>query len=132
MFSQIHSTSFPANSEFKQTFGVKLLTQTERKTLYIIYIFYHCIRLCCKSSKYFPWYCKGVDETRSRCLLVTFLELVLNLINSVKLFSVSKLRQEFQYWYPVDVRVSGKDLVPNHLTYFLYNHCAVWPKEKDK
>ena len=50
-----------------------------------------------------------------------------------KLFSLfRKLRQEFQYWYPVDLRVSGKDLVPNHLTYFLYNHCAVWPKEKDK
>ncbi|XP_068702613.1 leucine--tRNA ligase, cytoplasmic-like [Montipora foliosa] len=45
---------------------------------------------------------------------------------------LGKLRQEFQYWYPVDLRVSGKDLVPNHLTYFIYNHCAVWPKEKDK
>lgn len=37
------------------------------------------------------------------------------------------LRREFLYWYPVDLRVSGKDLVPNHLTYFLYNHIAVWP-----
>ena len=43
-----------------------------------------------------------------------------------------KLRQEFQYWYPVDVRVSGKDLIPNHLTYFLYNHCAVWPEDETK
>ena len=32
------------------------------------------------------------------------------------------------YWYPLDLRVSGKDLVPNHLTYFLYNHTAIWPK----
>lgn len=24
--------------------------------------------------------------------------------------------------------MSGKDLVPNHLTYFLYNHVAIWPK----
>lgn len=31
------------------------------------------------------------------------------------------------YWYPLDLRVSGKDLVPNHLTYFLYNHTAIWP-----
>ncbi|XP_027036668.1 leucine--tRNA ligase, cytoplasmic-like isoform X1 [Pocillopora damicornis] len=45
---------------------------------------------------------------------------------------LKKLRQEFKYWYPVDLRVSGKDLVPNHLTFFLYNHCAVWPNEKDK
>ena len=38
------------------------------------------------------------------------------------------MRREFMYWYPLDLRVSGKDLVPNHLTYFLYNHVAVWPK----
>ncbi|KNC74768.1 hypothetical protein SARC_12693 [Sphaeroforma arctica JP610] len=40
--------------------------------------------------------------------------------------NLAKLRTEFQYWYPVDLRVSGKDLVPNHLTFFLYTHCAVW------
>lgn len=37
------------------------------------------------------------------------------------------MRREFLYWYPLDLRVSGKDLVPNHLTYFLYNHVAMWP-----
>jgi len=42
------------------------------------------------------------------------------------------LRNEFQYWYPVDLRVSGKDLIPNHLTYFVYNHCAIWPEESGK
>uniref|UniRef100_A0A8C5BEW2 leucine--tRNA ligase n=1 Tax=Gadus morhua TaxID=8049 RepID=A0A8C5BEW2_GADMO len=42
---------------------------------------------------------------------------------------LQKLRREFEYWYPVDVRVSGKDLVPNHLSYYLYNHVAMWPKD---
>ena len=42
------------------------------------------------------------------------------------------LKKEFNYWYPVDLRVSGKDLVPNHLTYFLYNHVAMWPNEPDQ
>ena len=37
------------------------------------------------------------------------------------------LRREFYYWYPLDLRVSGKDLIQNHLTYFLYNHVAIWP-----
>ena len=46
--------------------------------------------------------------------------------------ALKKMRNEFQFWYPVDLRVSGKDLVPNHLTYFLYNHCAVWENEPDK
>lgn len=45
---------------------------------------------------------------------------------------LSKLKQEFEYWYPLDLRVSGKDLIPNHLTYFLYNHVAVWPEQSDK
>lgn len=46
--------------------------------------------------------------------------------------SLNKLRNEFNYWYGVDVRVSGKDLVQNHLTYYLYNHCAMWPDEPSR
>ncbi|XP_065186777.1 leucine--tRNA ligase, cytoplasmic-like [Sycon ciliatum] len=45
---------------------------------------------------------------------------------------LQKMRNEFQYWYPLDLRVSGKDLVPNHLTYFMYNHVAMWPEEKNR
>ena len=48
------------------------------------------------------------------------------------LFHFRKLKGEFEYWYPVDLRSSGKDLIPNHLTYFLYNHVAVWPNQSDK
>ncbi|CAG9320407.1 unnamed protein product [Blepharisma stoltei] len=39
---------------------------------------------------------------------------------------LAKLRQEFSYWYPLDLRCSGKDLIRNHLTMSLYNHAAVW------
>lgn len=45
--------------------------------------------------------------------------------------ALEKMQREFRHWYPVDLRVSGKDLVPNHLTYFLYNHTAIWPGEPD-
>ncbi|XP_042620323.1 leucine--tRNA ligase, cytoplasmic-like [Cyprinus carpio] len=45
---------------------------------------------------------------------------------------LQKLRREFEFWYPVDVRVSGKDLVPNHLSYYLYNHVAMWPDDRGK
>lgn len=37
------------------------------------------------------------------------------------------MRREFEYWYPLDVRGSGKDLVPNHLTFFMYIHVAMFP-----
>ncbi|XP_027697624.1 leucine--tRNA ligase, cytoplasmic [Vombatus ursinus] len=45
---------------------------------------------------------------------------------------LDKLKEEFEFWYPVDLRTSGKDLVPNHLSYYLYNHVAMWPGQSDK
>jgi len=44
--------------------------------------------------------------------------------------TLDKMKKEFTYWYPVDLRVSGKDLIQNHLTFFLYNHCAIFPKKQ--
>lgn len=43
---------------------------------------------------------------------------------------LDKLKEEFEFWYPVDLRVSGKDLVPNHLSYYLYNHVAMWSDQR--
>ncbi|EFQ97379.1 leucyl-tRNA synthetase [Nannizzia gypsea CBS 118893] len=43
--------------------------------------------------------------------------------------SLLTLRREFEYWYPLDVRISGKDLIQNHLTFFLYVHIALFPRE---
>ena len=43
--------------------------------------------------------------------------------------AMAALRKEFTYWYPLDLRVSGKDLIRNHLTMALYNHQAVWQDE---
>jgi leucyl-tRNA synthetase len=47
---------------------------------------------------------------------------------------VNKVKNEFQYFYPVDSRHSGRDLVQNHLSFFVLNHVAIfdkkyWPKE---
>ena len=46
---------------------------------------------------------------------------------------LEEIRSDFNYWYPVDLRSSGKDLVPNHLLFFLFHHVALfeeenWPK----
>jgi leucyl-tRNA synthetase len=48
--------------------------------------------------------------------------------------TINKIKKEFDYFYPVDSRHSGRDLVPNHLTFFVLNHVAIfpesnWPKE---
>ena len=42
---------------------------------------------------------------------------------------LEEIRREFLYFYPVDSRHSGRDLVPNHLTFFVLNHVALFPKE---
>ncbi|KAK4687665.1 leucyl-tRNA synthetase, partial [Tremellales sp. Uapishka_1] len=42
---------------------------------------------------------------------------------------LSKLKYNFQYFYPLDVRSSGKDLIPNHLTFFIYVHAAIFPEK---
>ena len=39
------------------------------------------------------------------------------------------MKREFAYWYPLDMNSSGKDLIPNHLTFFLYVHLALFPRE---
>lgn len=44
--------------------------------------------------------------------------------------TLDELRKEFRCWYPVDLRASGKDLIPNHLLFYIYNHTAIFPKDK--
>ncbi len=40
------------------------------------------------------------------------------------------LREEWDYWYPVDYRCSGNDLISNHLTFFLYHHAELFEEPK--
>ena len=47
---------------------------------------------------------------------------------------IDEMRNEFSYFYPLDVRHSGRDLIPNHLSFFIFNHVAIfgrdnWPKQ---
>jgi len=41
-----------------------------------------------------------------------------------------ELRAEFTYWYPVDLRNSAKELIPNHLTFFAFHHAALFPEKQ--
>lgn len=50
--------------------------------------------------------------------------------NNDELDIIGQMKKEFEYWYPVDVRVSGKDLINNHLIMSIYNHFAIWDEVK--
>ncbi|MEK6978397.1 MAG: leucine--tRNA ligase [Candidatus Hydrothermarchaeota archaeon] len=41
-----------------------------------------------------------------------------------------EMRAEFEYWMPVDLRISAKELIPNHLTFFIFHHVALFPRGK--
>ena len=40
------------------------------------------------------------------------------------------LREEWQYWYPVDYRFSANDLISNHLTFYLFHHAELFDPEE--
>jgi leucyl-tRNA synthetase len=53
---------------------------------------------------------------------------------NISISTLDKIRKDFLYFYPVDSRHSGRDLVPNHLSFFIFNHVAMfernmWPKQ---
>jgi len=47
---------------------------------------------------------------------------------SIPLEELEALRNEFNYFYPLDSRHSGRDLISNHLTFMIFNHDAIFPR----
>lgn len=43
---------------------------------------------------------------------------------------IAALRESFEYWYAVDARHSGADLIYNHLPFYIFNHTGIFQKEK--
>jgi len=41
---------------------------------------------------------------------------------------LEQMRSEFMYFYPLDSRHSGRELIPNHLTFLIFNHTAIFPE----
>ena len=42
---------------------------------------------------------------------------------------LEQMRKEFLYFYPLDSRHSGRDLVPNHLTFMIFVHIGIFPEK---
>jgi leucyl-tRNA synthetase len=43
---------------------------------------------------------------------------------------LDELRNEFLFWYPYNFRFSAKDLISNHLTFQIFHHVTIFPKEE--
>lgn len=41
--------------------------------------------------------------------------------------TLERMRREFEYWYPLDYRMSASELIPNHLTFFIFHHALLFP-----
>jgi leucyl-tRNA synthetase len=50
-------------------------------------------------------------------------------LSGINIEVLKRMRKEFLYWYPVNLRNSAKELVPNHLTFFIMQHVALFPEE---
>jgi leucyl-tRNA synthetase len=40
---------------------------------------------------------------------------------------LKQMHDEFMYFYPLDSRHSARELIPNHLTFMIFNHTAIFP-----
>ncbi|TIC23753.1 leucyl-tRNA synthetase [Wallemia mellicola] len=49
---------------------------------------------------------------------------------SIKEEDLKRIQKEFSYFYPMDLRSSGKDLINNHLSFSIYNHSCLFPEDQ--
>ncbi|KAJ3575430.1 hypothetical protein NP233_g1086 [Leucocoprinus birnbaumii] len=82
-----------------------------------------CARTYGLGSK-LPWDPQFLVESLSDSTIYMSYYTVAHLLHS------NRLKHEFNYFYPFDIRSSAKDLIPNHLTFALYNHAALFPKHQ--
>lgn len=50
-------------------------------------------------------------------------------VNKIPADITEKIQKEFQYWYPLNWRLSAKDLVGNHLSFHMFHHAAIFPQK---
>jgi leucyl-tRNA synthetase len=62
----------------------------------------------------FVFYGRGNPEALSRS-------------SGIPVQTLKRMREEFDYWYPLDYRMSASELIPNHLTFFIFHHALLFP-----
>lgn len=57
------------------------------------------------------------------------LDIPLKTQTNIDMKDLETMRTAFKYFYPVDIRISGKDLMTNHLAMYIFNHVAIFDKD---
>jgi leucyl-tRNA synthetase len=47
--------------------------------------------------------------------------------SGIEVEKLERMREEFEYWYPLDYRMSANELIPNHLTFHIFHHALLFP-----
>ncbi len=110
-------TRFPLNNEH-------IIEPLSDSTIYMcFYTFYHILK---------------ANDVKPESLKPEFFDCVLTSKGSIgdaaKATGIDNLvikacKDAFEYWYTSTSRHSGSDLISNHLTMYIFNHVAVFPKE---
>ncbi len=50
--------------------------------------------------------------------------------NGIEAGLLNEMRSEFDYWYPLAYNVSATELIPNHMSFSIFQHTAIFPEEK--
>ncbi len=50
-------------------------------------------------------------------------------VSDIPRAKLDRMRREFEYFYPLDESISGKDLIPNHLTFYIYTNVALFRRQ---
>ncbi|MFW9830906.1 MAG: leucine--tRNA ligase [Candidatus Thorarchaeota archaeon] len=78
------------------------------------------------------------NQIDSRKLDDSFYDYILlgkgDILNIVKKTGISEellktMRDEFEYWYPNDLRHTAVGHIPNHLSFFIFHHAALFPEK---
>jgi len=69
-------------------------------------------------DEFFDYVTKGVGDAQE-----------ISRSSGVSSDTLEEIKHDFIYWYPVDLRGSAKDLLGNHLTFYIFHHTALFPRE---
>ena len=90
-----------------------------------IYMAYYTISHIIKKSRIKPQSLTG--EVFDYIFLGKGDAAIVSRMSKIPVKKLNMMKSEFEYFYPMNSRNSAKDLIQNHLTFYIFHHTAIWP-----